>query len=115
MKFAAQEVLELEAFGIKIEEYCMGKDNPFPIDCAIVYFRNNVYPCKINYGFYEAFFVLEGECEIVFENETVQLSKHDFHVIAPGKKHITKAKYADILVCCTPPFDRKKLEYCNMN
>ena len=48
----------------------MGKNNPFPIDCAIVHFRNNTYPCKINRGFFEAFFVLEGECEIIFENDT---------------------------------------------
>ena len=112
MKFGAQEVLELEAFGIKIKEYCMGKNNPFPIDCAIVHFRDNAYPCKINHGFFEAFFVLEGECEVVFEDETVHLCKHDFHIIAPEKKHITRAKFADLLVCCTPPFETKNMEFC---
>lgn len=112
MKFSAQDVVKLEAFNIKITEYCMGKDNPFPIDCAIVHFRNNAYPCKINHGFFEAFFVLEGECEILFEDKTVQLYKHDFHIIEQEKKHITKAKFADLLVCCTPPFKTKNMEFC---
>ena len=99
MKFSTQEVLKLETFGLQVEEYCEGKENPFPIDCAVVHFWNNEYSCKINHGFFEAFFVLEGECEILFEDETaVPLQKHDFYVIEPEKKHVTKEKFADLVV-----------------
>ncbi len=113
MKFSAQEVLKLEAFGLQVEEYCEGKENSFPIDCAVVHFRNNEYPCKINHGFFEAFFVLEGEREILFEDETaVSLQKHDFYVIEPEKKHVTRAKFADLVVCCTPPFEIRNVEFC---
>ena len=112
MKFPKTDVLVKEAFGMKIIEYCEGK-NPFPIDCAVVHFRNNQYPWKINHGFYETFFVLEGECTIEFEDETVQLSKHDFFVIEPERKHTSRAEFADVMVACTPPFDIKNVEFCN--
>ena len=71
MKFSAQEVLKLEAFGIQIEEYCEGKENPFPIDCAVVHFRNNEYPCKINHGFFEAF--LCSKASVKFFSRTERL------------------------------------------
>ena len=113
MKFSAQETLKLEAFGIQIEEYCKEKENPFPIDCAVIHFRDNEYPCKINHGFLETFFVLEGECEILFEDgSVVQLHKRDFYIIEPEKKHITRAKFADLVVCCTPPFEIRNVEFC---
>ena len=111
MKFARNEAETKEAFGMKIVEYCEEK-NPFPIDCAVVHFRKSQYPWKINHGFYETFFILDGECTIEFENETVQLSKHDFFVIEPERKHTSRAEFADILVTCTPPFDTKNVEFC---
>ena len=85
MKFSSQNCIKKECFGMKIFEYCC-VDNRLPLDCAVVKFRNNKYPWKINHGFHEAFFILEGECFIEFENETVQLSKHDFFIIEPEKK-----------------------------
>ena len=112
MKFLQTDALVKEAFGMKIVEYCEGK-NPFPIDCAVVHFRNNQYPWKINHGFYETFFVLEGECTIEFEDEIVLLSKHDFFVIEPERKHTSKAESADVMVACTPPFDIKNVEFCD--
>lgn len=111
MKFSSQDCIKKECFGMKIFEYCR-VDNRFPLDCAIVKFRNNKYPWKINHGFHEAFFILEGECFVEFENETVQLSKHDFFIIEPEKKHTTFAIFADIVVCCTPPFDMKNVTFC---
>lgn len=111
MKFGFNDSIEKEVFGIKILEYC-GSENSFPIDCAIVRFRNNEYPCKINHDFYETFFVLEGECSIIFEDATVCLSKYDFFIIPPEKKHISKAKFADVMVSCTPPFDAGNVEFC---
>ena len=111
MKFAKENAEIKEAFGMEIVEYCEDK-NPFPIDCAVVHFRNNQYPWKINHGFYETFFVLEGECIIEFENETFTLSKHDFFVIEPEKKHTSRAKSADVMISCTPPFNIKNIEFC---
>ena len=111
MKFALKDAEEKEAFGMKIDEYCEGK-NPFPIDCAVVHFRNNQYPWKINHGFLETFFVLEGECTIEFEDEVVTLSKYDFFVIEPDRKHTSRAKNADVMISCTPPFDIKNVEFC---
>lgn len=110
MKFSKKDSLVKEAFGMKIVEYCEG-EHRFPIDCAIVHFRNSQYPWKINHGFYETFFVLEGECTIDFENETVHLSKHDFFVIEPERRHSTKAISADVLINCNPPFDIKNVEF----
>ena len=112
MKFSSQDCVRKECFGMEILEYCCNNENRTPLDCAVVKFRNNKYPCKINHGFYESFFILEGECFVEFENETVQLSKHDFFVIEPERKHTTYAKFANIVVCCTPPFDIKKVTFC---
>ena len=115
MKFSAQKVLKQEAFGLQIEEYCEGNENPFPIDCAVVSFRDNEYPCKINHGFFETFFVLEGSCEILFEDGAiVSLHKHDFYIIEPEKKHITRAKFADLMISCTPPFEIKNVEFTEL-
>lgn len=111
MKFSKENTETKEAFGMKIVEYC-GEKNPFPLDCAVVHFRNDQYPWKINHGFYETFFVLEGECTIEFENETVKLSKHDFFVMEPEQKHTSRAKFANVIVMCTPPFDIKNVEFC---
>ncbi len=111
MKFAKADVEIQECFGMKIDEYCVGK-NPFPLDCVVVHFRNNQYPWKINHGFYEAFFVLEGECTIEFENDTVTLMKHDFFVIEPELKHTSRAKFADVMITRTPAFDIKNVEFC---
>ena len=111
MKFSQKDIVTKEAFGMKIDEYGEGK-NPFPIDCAVVHFRNSRYPWKINHGFYEAFFVLEGTCTIEFENETVTLKKHDFFVIEPERKHTSYAEFADVVINCTPPFDIKNVEFC---
>ena len=112
MKFAQKDILVKEAFGMKIDEYCEGR-NPFPIDCAVAHFRNSQYPWKINHGFYETFFVLEGECCIEFEDKTVTLSKHDFFVIEPEKKHTSRAEFADVVIHCTPSFDIKNVEFCD--
>lgn len=111
MKFSSQDCVRKECFGMGILEYCYNSENYTPLDCAVVKFRNNRYPWKINHGFHEAFFILEGECFVEFENETVQLSKHDFFVIEPEKEHTTYAEFADIVVCCTPPFDIKKVTF----
>ena len=113
MKFPFENSVRKKIFGIEIVEYC-GSDNLFPIDCAIAYFRNNKYPCKINHGFYEMFFILEGSCSVIFENSVVELQKNDMHIIEPEKKHITRAEIADILIICTPPFDTKNVEFCEM-
>ena len=111
MKFAKADAEVKECFGMKIDEYCNRK-NLFPLDCAVVHFRNNQYPWKINYGFHETFFVLEGECIIEFDNETVTLLKHDFFVIEPERKHTSRAEFADVMVTCMPPFDIKNVEFC---
>jgi Uncharacterized conserved protein, contains double-stranded beta-helix domain len=99
---------------MKIDEYCEGKHS-FPIDCAVAHFRNSRYPWKINHGFYETFFVLEGTCTIEFENETITLSKHDFFVIEPERKHASCAEFADVVIHCMPPFDIKNVAFCNDN
>ncbi len=112
MKFARKDAETKEAFGMEIVEYC-NETNPFPIDCALVHFRKHQYPWKINHGFYETFFVLEGECIIEFENETVTLLKHDFFVIEPERRHTSRAEFADVIVTCTPPFDIKNMEFCD--
>lgn len=110
MKFSQKNAKIKEVYGMKIAEYCAG-ENPFPIDCAVAHFRNNRYPWKINHGFYETFFVLEGECTIEFKDETVKLSKHDFFVIEPERKHTSKAAFADVMIACSPPFDIKNVEF----
>jgi hypothetical protein len=114
MKFPFDTAVEKKSFGIKIMEHCI-KNNPFPIDCAIVHLRDREYPCKINRGFYEMFYIIKGECFIIFEDEIIHLRKQDVHIIEPERKHITRAKYADILVSCTPPFDIKNVEFCSMH
>ena len=76
MKLLFDEANEKNSFGIKIVEYCAG-NNLFPTDCAIAYFRNNEYPCKINRGFHEMLFILEGVVFLEFENEVVYLKKQD--------------------------------------
>jgi hypothetical protein len=113
MKFPMATATWKEVFGMKIVEHCI-KNNPFPIDCAVAYFRNDEYPCKINHGFYEMFFVLDGECFVEFEDTIEHLKKQDVLIIEPGKKHITRAEHADILVACTPPFSIKNVEFCPM-
>jgi mannose-6-phosphate isomerase-like protein (cupin superfamily) len=110
VKFPFEKAIWKNAFGIDIVEHCVA-NNPFPIDCAIAKFRNNEYPWKINHNFHEMFYVLEGECFIEFDDETVHLKKQDVHVIEPGRAHTTRAEYADILIVCTPPFDIKNAEF----
>jgi hypothetical protein len=110
MKFPFEKAVWKNAFGIDIAEHCVA-NNPFPIDCAVAKFRNNEYLWKINHNFHEMFYVLEGECFIEFENETVHLKKQDVHIIEPGRAHTTRAEYADILIACTPPFDIKNVEF----
>lgn len=111
MMFSQKGVKTKEVFGMKIDEYCEG-GNTSSIDCAVAHFRNSRYPWKINHGFYETFFVLEGTCTIEFENETVTLAKHDFFVIEPERKHTSRAEFADVVINCTPPFDIKNVEFC---
>jgi hypothetical protein len=113
MKFPFAKAVKKQPFGIEIIEHCIS-NNPFPIDCAIAYFRDKEYPCKINHGFHEMFFIIEGECFVEFEDEIVFLTKGDVNIIEPERKHITRAKYANILVSCTPPFDIKNVEFCSM-
>ena len=96
MKFIQQDAKTKEVFGMKIDEYCEG-GNTLPIDCAVVHFRNSHYPWKINHGFHETFFVLDGECTIEFEDETVTLSKYDFFVIEPARKHASCVEFSDII------------------
>ena len=111
MKFPRKGIQVKEVFGMKIDEYCK-RENSFPIDCAVVHFRNSHYPWKINHGFYETFFVLEGNCTIEFENETITLSKYDFFVIEPERRHTSRAEFADVVINCTPPFDITNVEFC---
>lgn len=35
-----------------------------------------------------------------------------FTVIEPEKKHVTKEKFADLVVFCTPPFEIRNVEFC---
>lgn len=85
MKFSLNNANIGTHFGIEITDYC-GKDNPFNMDCAIAKFRNKRYPWKINHNFQEMFFILEGECVIEFQNETIILEKGDVYIIPPGEK-----------------------------
>jgi mannose-6-phosphate isomerase-like protein (cupin superfamily) len=110
MKFPLENTVLKSAFGIDIIEYCANHDS-FPIDCAIAKFRNGGYPWKINHNFYEMFYVLDGECFIEFEDELIHLKKQDMYIMKPGKKHCIRAKHADILISCTPPFDIKNIEF----
>jgi uncharacterized protein YjlB len=112
MKFPLEKAVWKNIFGIDIAEHCVA-NNQFPIDCAVAKFRNGKYPWKINHNFHEMFYVLEGECFIEFEDETVHLKKQDVHIIEPGIAHATHAEYADILIACTPPFDIKNMEFVN--
>ncbi len=110
MKFPFDNAVLKNAFGIDIVEY--STDNSmFPLDCAISKFRDGKYPWKINHNFHEMFFVLDGTCFIEFEDELVHLKKQDVYIIEPGRKHCSRAKYADILISCTPPFDIKNVEF----
>lgn len=72
MKFSFENAVLKNAFGIDIAEYC-GANNPFPIDCAVAKFCSGKYPQKINHNFHEMFYVLEGECFIEFDDETIHL------------------------------------------
>lgn len=65
MKFSQSDVYLKNVFGIKLTEYCTKIKN-LPIDCAIAKFRNNEYPWKINHNFHEMFFILNGNCDIIF-------------------------------------------------
>lgn len=115
MKFPMEKGVHKEAFGIDIIEFCSSDNTSFPLDGAVAYFRNNEYPCKINHGFYEMFYILDGECSVIFEDKIVNLKKGDMHIIEPEKKHLTRAKYADIFIVCNPPFDIKNVEFCEMD
>jgi mannose-6-phosphate isomerase-like protein (cupin superfamily) len=110
VKFPLENAIWKNVFGIDIAEYCT-TNNHVPIDCAVAKFRNNAYPWKINHNFCEMFYVLNGECFIEFENETVHLKKQDVYIIEPDRLHTTRAEYADILIACTPPFDIKNVEF----
>ena len=110
MKFSFKDVIEKNVFGMKIVEY--SQSTSIPIDCAIAYFRNSEYPCKVNHNFYETFFILNGECTIIFDDEEVTLSKNDFFIIEPEKRHSSKAEFADVMICCVPPFGIKNVEFC---
>lgn len=113
MKFSYNDAIEKQAFGIKILEYYNKLSNAsYPLDCAIAYFRSNEYPCKINHGFYEMFFIMNGECTIEFVDETINLQKFDMYIIPPERKHSIKAINADVLIICTPPFNPKNVEFC---
>jgi mannose-6-phosphate isomerase-like protein (cupin superfamily) len=80
MKFPFENAVWKNAFGIDIAEHCAA-DNPFPIDCATAKFRSGKYPRKINHGFFEMFYVLDGECFIEFDDETIHLKKQDVYII----------------------------------
>jgi len=109
MKFGYQSTEVKNAFGMDIIEY--GVDARYPIDCAIAKFRNSEYPWKINVGFYETFFVLDGGCFIEFDDEKITLEKHDFFIIEPNKKHRSYADFADVIINCTPPFDVANVKF----
>ncbi|MDR1208203.1 MAG: cupin domain-containing protein [Holosporales bacterium] len=110
MKFTIEKIVWKNAFGIDIGEY-FSSDNRLPNDCAIAKIRNGKYPRKINHGFYEMFYILDGECFIDLQDEVIQLKKQDVYVIEPEQAHTTRAEYADVLIFCTPPFDIKNVEF----
>lgn len=114
MKFSYNDAIEKQAFGIKILEYYnrLSSNDSYPLDCAMAYFRNNEYPCKINHRFYEMLIIMNGECAIEFIDETINLQKFDMYIIPPEKKHTIKAINADVLIICTPPFNPKNVEFC---
>ncbi|MDR2200598.1 MAG: AraC family ligand binding domain-containing protein [Puniceicoccales bacterium] len=96
--------------GIEVGEY-FSENNPFPLDCAVVKISDGQYPRKINHGFYEMFYVLEGSCEIDFGDDILKLSPKDVYVISPEKTHTIRAKFVRLLVVCTPPFALKNVEF----
>jgi mannose-6-phosphate isomerase-like protein (cupin superfamily) len=114
MKFPFENAKLKTVFGIDIVEHC-AENNPFPIDCAIAKFRNGKYPWKINHGFHEMFYVLDGECFIEFEDESIHLKKQDVCIIEMERAHATHAEYADILIACTPSFNANNMEFIDKN
>ena len=104
MKFSKDNVLVKAQNGVELVEYCsQAKD--LPIDCAIAKFRDGCYPRKMNKNFHEMFFVLEGTCEIIFDDHVEILEAGDAFIMPVDTAHTIKAKHADILISCTPQFD----------
>ena len=74
MKFTKENASTVTVFGMDIIDYCH-EAKKLPIDCAIAKFRNSEYPWKINRNFHEMFFVLNGECEVIFRDQTFLLKE----------------------------------------
>lgn len=109
-KFSPDNANVKKGFGAEIREYC-DRSNPFPISCALVRYRNSSgFPWKINHAFYESFFVINGECFIELEDETIKLNEGDFFVLAPETAYRSRAEFADVVIECTPPYDDNKVE-----
>lgn len=110
MKFAKQNAYNKQVKdGFDILEYCHPDKHTFPLDGAVATINGAEYPSKINHGFFELFYVLEGTLTIEISGERVVLEAGDMYIIEPEKEHKTSAKYAKFFIVCTPPF---KIENC---
>ncbi len=111
MKFAKKDIQTKELQeGLTIDEYCK-PDHPFPIDGAVAHFNNGECSWKTNKGFYELFYVIDGQLTIEHEDEKTMLEKGDMYIIEPDKKHRTFSDKADIFIVCNPPFDVNNVEW----
>lgn len=100
------------AENLEVFEYCnIIESTEREMDGAIAYFKAGSFGPKINKGFTELFFMLEGELVIKLEGETFNLKKDDLFIMPKNKKHILYGYDAKIFISCTPPFDVKKMEF----
>ena len=98
--------------GLVIGEYCtLSELGSLPIDGAIALFTSGQLGPKINRGFTELFFVLEGKLEIEMDNRRVVLEKEDLFIMPKDRVHTLYGYNAKIFIVCSPPFDPNNMEF----
>jgi len=97
---------------LEIVEYCSPKERlQVPLDGAVGYFKKGSFGPKVNTGFTELFFVLDGCLTIEIDTSVLHLKKEDMFIVPEGKVHTLHGDSARLFISCTPPFSPEKVSF----
>lgn len=94
--------------GLDVYEYL--KDTTYPIDAAVAVFKNAKHPAKINKGFFELFYIIDGVLNIEINGKIEELNQGDVFMVEPNKLHKIFADFAKVFIVCNPPFNPNNIE-----